>query len=173
MAFNLFGSVAVALAVALVIFFIRRHLFPGLPRWLMPATAGIAMIAFGIWNSYAWYGRVTSYLTDGWVVAHEMTTRSPIEPWTYAVERVEGFAAVNTASVRSNPDHPNVVLAEVATFVRFRDTLTRNLIFDCRRGLVGDPPAALAFDEAGNPAGIEWHQGASAEALVETVCTRG
>lgn len=174
MAFNLFGALAVALAVVLVIYLLRRHFLPGLPGWLMPAAAGVAMVAFAIWNSYAWFDRVTGYLSDGVVVAASETTRSPIEPWTYVVPRVERFAAVDLEGLRRNPEHPDLVLADVWFFARFQDNTQHVFLFDCAAGRMAAPPAELNFDETGAPEGVDWAAASpTTEALVRTVCQRG
>jgi len=174
MLFTLLGSVAVAAATALVMFFLRRHIWRSMPRWFLPASAGFAMIAFSIWNSYAWYGRITSHLADGVVVAATFPTRSPIEPWTYAFPRVQHFIAVNMAERARVAAHPEYVIAELIEFQQFRNVERRVQLFDCRNGRMGRPPAeAPEFDDAGEMIGVDWAPASVGASLIETVCNSG
>lgn len=171
MLFNLFGAISVALATALVLFFLRRHLWRGMPRWLMPALAGLSMISFSIWNSYAWYDRITGHLSEGIVVAATFPTRSPIEPWTYLYPRVQHFVAVDVGQRGQLKGHPEIALAEVIEFQQFQQVRRSLQIFDCRNGRRGAPPAeAPQFDADGNITGINWINEGRADEIVATAC---
>jgi len=171
MLFTLIGAVAVAAATALVMFFVRRHLWRAMPRWVLPAAAGLAMISFSIWNSYAWYDRITGHLTDGVVVAATFPTRSPIEPWTYLFPRVQHFVAVNMADRAQIAAHPEYVLAEVIEFQQFRDVARSVHLFDCRNRRMGRPPAeAPQFDAEGTMTGVDWAPADVGTPLIDTVC---
>ncbi|MCL5779119.1 hypothetical protein M1105_19325 [Limibaculum sp. FT325] len=171
MLYTLLGAVSVSAVSALLVFLVRRHFWHGMPRWIMPATAGLAMIGFSIWNSYAWYGRITSHLADGVVVAATFPTRSPIEPWTYMFPRVQHFIAVNMAGRARLADRPDLVVAEVIEFQQFRNVVRTVHLFDCRGRRMGRLPAEEPrFDDAGDITGIDWAAPSAGAPLVATVC---
>lgn len=171
MLFNLLGSVAVAAVTGLLMFLVRRHFWRTMPRWVLPAAAGLAMIVFSIWNSYAWYGRITDHLSEGVVVAATYPTRSPIEPWTYAFPRVQHFVAVNMAGRTQVAGHPEIVFAEVIEFQQFKPVRRSLQIFDCRTGRMGNPPAEEPqVDAAGTIIGVDWSPSAAGAPIIATAC---
>lgn len=49
-----FGMAGVVLIVGLIL---RRLAGITLPRWAVPASVGLAMLAFAVWNEYSWFAR--------------------------------------------------------------------------------------------------------------------
>ena len=62
------GVIAVGVGTAAFLFAMLHALRKAglaLPRWLLPAGIGLAMIGYSVWNDYAWYDRAVARLPDG------------------------------------------------------------------------------------------------------------
>lgn len=42
-----------------------RLIFKKIPKWLVPAAAGLGMIGFGVFNEYDWYRHTSTRLPGG------------------------------------------------------------------------------------------------------------
>ena len=59
-------------------FFIKR-----LPKWSIPASAGLGMIVFQVYSEYTWFEHTKSLLPATAVVVAEVAETAPYKPWSY------------------------------------------------------------------------------------------
>lgn len=166
---ELIATIFAGLAVAGVVMLIGRASGGRLPKWLAPVAAGLAMIGVTIASEYGWYDRTRAALPEGVLVAETGENRSLYRPWTYAVPYVERFAAIDTATAKSNPALPGQYLSEVYFFGRWAPVSSLAVRLDCtgwRRAVV-TTDAAL---DTGDDSGIDWVSPTQDDGLLNTFC---
>ena len=167
---ELIATFIAGLAAAGIVLLTNRVLGNRFPRWLTPVAAGAVMIATTIYSEYDWFSRTKATLAEGVVVAQTVESKAVYRPWTYMWPYVERFAAVDTASIRTHPQHPGVKLAEVYFFGRWAPINEMMVITDCpgqKRAALAD---AISFDEDGTVDGADWIKVPGEDAILTTVC---
>lgn len=170
MFFELMGTVLAGLAMALLIFAIRRFAPDRIPRWLMPLGAGAAMIAATISSEYGWYDRTSGTMPESFVVAQSIEETAVYRPWTYLAPIRSRFVAVDTASLRTNEALPDQRIVDLYFFGRWSPVHTVPILFDC----AGNRSAALVqdveFAADGTVPGAEWSGMAADDPVLRTAC---
>ncbi|SDZ82282.1 hypothetical protein [Rubrimonas cliftonensis] len=168
MAITLLGAVAVAVLAACVAFIFRR--VTGISaRWIIPASAGAAMLAFTLWNDYSWFGRVADGLPADVTVARTFESSNALQPWSLVAPITTRFQAVNVGGRQRSEVAPRVVRAEVYLVARWQPTFTTLQIFDCARGRRAD--AADATGGEGLPPETAWTEVGLQDALLRAACS--
>ncbi|MDO5657387.1 MAG: hypothetical protein Q4G36_03570 [Paracoccus sp. (in: a-proteobacteria)] len=158
---DIIGTLIVAVGTAATLyaaFHALRKAGRPVPKWVMPAAIGVAMIAYATWNEYSWFNRVTAQLPDRVVVLAEGETRVAFRPWSYLAPMTLRFTALDRAAIREAGG--GVRVAPVMLVERWRDTVTVEHGVDCARGAVqapGEPWVGLPADDP----------------LLRTVCQEG
>ncbi len=164
---TLLGAVAVAILAACVAFIFRRA--TGInARWIIPASAGGAMLAFTLWNDYSWYGRVADGLPADVTVARTFETSNVMQPWSLVAPITTRFQAVNVGGRQRSEASPRVVRAEVFLVARWQPTFTTLQVFDCDLGRRAD--AVDATGEDGLPPDAAWTEVGLEDALLRAAC---
>ncbi len=94
---DLIGVIAAAVGAAAVLYagmHLARKLGLSPAAWLLPAGIGLSMVAYSVWNDYAWFDRAQASLPAGsqvLVVGHDS---QPWAPWTYLFPVETRFAAL-------------------------------------------------------------------------------
>lgn len=168
MALVFLGAIAVGIFAACLAFIIRR--FTGFfPRWIIPASAGLGMLGFTVWNDYTWFGRVLHDLPPEVVVADSFTTANALQPWTHLVAPVTRFRAIDLRTVEPLATAPDIRRAAVFIAARFMPTFVTPQLFDCAREARADgEPATLDAD--GLPPPGAWVPLAPTDPLLRAVC---
>lgn len=154
------GVVAVGIGSAAVLFAALHALRKAgvvLPRWLMPAGIGAAMILYSVWNDYAWYDRAVGRLPDGAQVLLVGHDKQPWAPWTYLAPVAVRFAALDPATISGGDQdirHGQIMLVE-----RRGQTLVVPQDFDCASGRI-------------RQAGADWSKVATDDPAFAMVCDR-
>lgn len=126
-----------------------------LPRWVLPAAAGAAMIAFSIWNEYTWFARVKAQLPPTVEVVLPVAESAPWRPWSYLWPVTGRFLALDTAP--PGPPAPDGLRrAEALVVTRWQPTARVPMVFDCAAGRRADLVEGAALDPAGTLIGGEW-----------------
>ncbi|WP_291727153.1 hypothetical protein [Leisingera sp. F5] len=166
---ELIAVIFAGIAAAGVVMLLGKFLGGRLPRWLAPVAAGLAMIAATITSEYGWYPRTAAALPDGLVVAETVENQSFYRPWTYAVPYVDRFAALDTATMKTHADHPQIYLGELYFFGRWAPVSKLPVWLDC-----GGGRRALAAGDAefsgGLPENLDWVGGGSSDPVLTTAC---
>ena len=131
MLFELFATVVAGFAAAGITLILRRLTGERLPKWLVPAAAGAAMLGFAILSEYSWFVRTSAALPAGFVVVSQSESSAPWRPWTYLKPMTDRFAVVDTNSIRRNEAYPDLRLADTYFFGRWAPVNLRTAVFDC------------------------------------------
>lgn len=161
------GAISVAVLAACVAFIVRR--VTGVSaRWLIPASAGVAMLAFTIWNDYSWFSRIVEGLPEDVVVAETYEQSFVLQPWTLAVPAVNRFQAVDLSRRQFSDAQPDVVRAVVYLMARYQPAFETIQIFDCAGGRRADGSAPSGAD--GLPAAQAWRAVGRDDPLLAAAC---
>lgn len=146
---ELLGVIAVGIGAAAVLFaglHAARKAGLDLPRWLLPAGIGLAMIGYSVWNDYAWFGRAVGRLPADAQVLLVGRDSQPWAPWTYLAPVEVRFAALDPASI-GPAGQGDVLQARIMLVERRGQTLVVPQEFDCAARRVR--PARGDWAEAG------------------------
>lgn len=177
MAIDILAMVAVGVFAALMLFalnhLLRRLRGRALPRWVMPAVVGAAMVGYSVWNEYSWFDRVASRLPDRVVVLNPVASGAPWRPWSYVVPVTTRFMAVDRGSVMRSGANPDLALTEILLVERWKPTARVPVVFDCRAGRRADlfQGGTLAGD--GTLSGAVWVDLPPGDALLQAACNGG
>jgi hypothetical protein len=170
MIFQLLGSLLLGICAAVALMLGYRLAGRRAPRWVLPASAGMAMLGFQVWSDYTWFRRTAAALPAPLTVAAAPTGATPMQPWTYLLPRVERFVAIDPGAIRWNERAPGLRLAELFLVARYMPTLSAMQLFDCTTSRRADAPRGLALDTEGRPAGVEWVPLEAGDPLLRAVC---
>ncbi|MDS9467992.1 hypothetical protein RGQ15_10485 [Paracoccus sp. MBLB3053] len=132
MAWDILGMIAVGIGAAALAFAALHALRKAglaLPRWLLPAAIGLAMLSFTVWNEYSWYSRVRAQLPETVEILQTGTGGKAWRPWAFVVPMVSRFAALDRASLHDTGD--GLQRGQVLFVERWQPTRAVTLDFDC------------------------------------------
>lgn len=164
MAWDIIGMMAVGAGMAALLYaglHALRKAGLTLPRWLLPAGVGLAMLGFTIWNEYSWYSRVTEQLPDTVEVLETGTGGKAWRPWAFVIPMVNRFAAIDRASLIDEAG--GIRRGQVLFVERWQPTRYVTLDFDCQAARV----RAVADGRAS-----DWRPGTDDPAYA-AICERG
>ncbi|MBB93302.1 MAG: hypothetical protein CML68_01655 [Rhodobacteraceae bacterium] len=138
-----------------------------MPRWLIPAMGGLAMICFTVWSEYSWGDRTIEGLPEGVQTVETRSDTYPWKPWTYAFPQVTRVLAVDTSNVQTKDEAPGVKLVDLYLFARWRATATIAQLIDCGTAARAD----VTEDTLADPAAATWQELGEADPLITAVCT--
>jgi hypothetical protein len=174
MLFELIAAVVAAIMVAGIAMTLRWLSRGLLPKWIIPAAAGLGMLSYAIWSEYSWFMRSTATLPAGVEIAWKNEVRSPWRPWTYYKPVVTRFTAVSTGSVQRHPDHPGLVMADIFLSARWQQGAQVKVVFDCannkRADLIGE---SVAIADDGSITGAQWVDVDAQDPTLRIVCRTG
>ena len=176
---NDYISTLAAAFLAVVVVFILNHLsrkFRGrkLPKWVMPAAAGLAMVGYSIWNEYAWFPKIRADLPASVVVVQEVSEAAPWRPWTYLAPLVVRFVAIDTDKI----DHPVAARPELARtdlllVARWRPFAAVPVVYDCDAKARADLIGGGALGGDGTLSGAVWVTLAQDDQGLAAACAKG
>ena len=157
MLFELIAAVSAGFAAGGLVLLINWATGGALPRFALPAAAGLAMLAFAVWSEYSWFERQRVGLPEGFSILSSHAEPSIFRPWTYVAPFANRFTAVNLGSQRRNPAAPGQILADLYRFQRYMPPSKTPVLVDCPQGrsapIIGD----VGFTEDGRIDGAVWH----------------
>lgn len=169
MLWTFIGAIMTAVLAACVAFVVLRLTGRNI-RWVIPTSAGAAMLAFTVWNDYTWFDRTAGALPESFVVTTRRESAHAMQPWTFLWPAVSGFATVDLGSARRHPDHPGLVIADLYLLERFTPTRVAPQMIDCAAAARADLPPDATFDADGRPVGLGWVDLPSDHPLLAAVC---
>lgn len=164
MLFELVGTAVAGLAAAGLMWALNRGLGGRLPRWLIPAAAGLAMLAATISSEYNWYDRTRSNLPEGLEVAQTVQNRAFFRPWTYVHPFVHRFVAVDVPTIKTVDAAKGVQSADLYFFSRWQAPQGVPVLFDC----VGHRQAPLHAGQGIETA--QWADVAADTPVMKRIC---
>lgn len=161
---ELIATFAAGAGAAGIVLLLNRMTRGRLPRWAMPVAAGLAMIGVAVANEATWGGRTVDGLPEGVVVVEEIRERSWYRPWSYVAPPTVRIIALDTRSIRANPDARDIVLVDLYLFARWRPSARVPQLIDCAaEARAGVTEAALA-----DPSKANWRP--AGDRLTEQAC---
>ena len=170
MLFELIGTIVAGVAAALLVWAINRTLKGRLPKWLIPVSAGAAMLAATISSEYSWYDRTVATMPEGMVVAQTIEESTFYRPWTYAAPFISRYVAVDQVSTRTHADHPDQRLVDLVFYGRWTRTAKVPMLFDCAGNRRADVVDGISFSENGAITDAQWFPLAPEDPLLRTAC---
>jgi hypothetical protein len=166
---NDFISMAAAAFLAVICVFIANHLskkFRGhsLPKWMMPAAAGIAMLGYTIYAEYAWFPNMERVLPESTKIAHQIEGRMFYRPWTYLVPLTTRFIALDGVAREGDYARGGIVLIS-----RWGRPVQIPVVFDCVGLRRADLIEGAAFTN-GELTGGGWRDLAPDDPVLQTAC---
>jgi hypothetical protein len=170
MFFELIGTIIAGAAAALFVWALNRPLKGRLPKWLVPAAAGAAMLFAAISSEYSWYARTLTTLPAGIEVAQTVEEKVFYRPWTYARPYVSRFVAVDYANARSHPDIPDQRIVDLFFYGRWARTAQVPMLFDCASGKSADILDGVEFGENGSVTNAVWRELDAGDPILKVAC---
>ena len=149
MLFELIAAVVAGVAVAGFAMSLRWISRGWLPKWIVPATAGIGMISYAIWSEYSWFDRMRNSFPQSVTVTWSNTESAGWRPWSYVRPLTTRFTGVETSTARRHPEQPGQVMVSLILAARWQQTTVIKVVFDCnnhRRADLVDDDVAIAAD---------------------------
>jgi len=162
---ELIAVVFAGLAGAGVMLAITRLAGNRLPKWLIPVAAGAAMLGTTISSEYSWFSRTSANLPEGLEVVQSLENKAVYRPWTYLFPYTDRFVALDQPNVRANQDNPDLFLADLYFFGRWRTVRSVEVMVDCDSGQRADP----ALGDGSPPV---WRDVPADDPIVTGVCER-
>ena len=171
MIFELIAAITAGFACGGIVFGLNKLTGSRLPRWIVPACAGLGMLAFGIWNDYNWFERTVTGAPEGFVVAQHNQNRNIWRPWSFAYPVVSRLVGVYSNSVERNENVPGQLTVVLALAQRFQQTVQVRVLFDCENHRRADLTGAdVTVDENGNYVGLQWFDLPEDDPVLKTAC---
>ncbi len=167
------ATIAMGFAAAGIILLLNKVLRGRLPRWVMPAAAGVAMIGYVIWSEYSWLSRMTNSFPDGVEVASVNYESSFYRPWTYAAPMANRLVAVDTRMTRRNEGLPDLVMTRIVLRGRWEQGADIPVIYDCASARRAELTSDVALAADGSPVGAEWHALPADDPALRIACASG
>src|SRR5690606_12875524 len=71
-----------------------------LPRWIVPAAAGVGILGWQIYMEYSWFERTRARWPEGAVVTEVRKVPACWLPWTFVVPLQMGFSVVDSNQIQ-------------------------------------------------------------------------
>lgn len=170
MLFTFIGTISLGLGVAGTWMLLVKLFRLKAPRWAIPVVAGGAMLVFHVYVEYSWFQRTRGSLPPQVAVVEPLTQRNVLQPWTLIVPQVDRFTAVDRGRLRTHPDQPGYVVAEVAFVARYYPTIRTDQLYDCTQPRRADMLPSTTFAADGMPEDVVWIALEQADAVRAVVC---
>ncbi|WP_170393701.1 hypothetical protein [Ruegeria arenilitoris] len=167
---ELIGTIFAGIAFAGVVMGVNKLTGGRLPRWAAPVAAGLGMIGMTIASEYSWYDRTTETLPEEMEIVQEVKSRAFYRPWTYAVPFVNRFAAIDTASVRTNEQVPDQRLVDMYFFGRWSPISKLPVAVDCATNSRASLADGAEFGDDGQLLNADWLTVNAEDPIVEATC---
>ncbi len=164
------ATIALGLGIAGLVMALNLLLGRRLPRWIVPAAAGLGMILFLVYLEYSWADRAADQLPEGVVVTSKSSQSMWYRPWTYVSPLSLRMIAVDTRRTRTHPDRPELVMTTVVLFERWMPTREIPAVFDCRNRRRADLHAGVEIGEDGSLPGADWYRLEADDRSLQTAC---
>lgn len=162
------ATISAGAGAAGVILALQKLLRLRFPKWLMPAVAGVAMLALTIWLDQSWFARTEVGLGEGKVTALQVEKKQLWRPWTYVFPVTTQFIALDKAGANVNGA---MVETDMYLLARRSESAIVPVIFDClmsrRADLMGLPEGRLDEDSL---SGLDWVVLDQGDKVLRTAC---
>ncbi|OWY03165.1 MULTISPECIES: hypothetical protein [Thioclava] len=172
------STIAAGLLAALVVFLLshlsKRIRGEKLPKWVMPAAIGAALIGYTIWSEYSWFPEMRSEMPDTVVVLQKIDESVPWRPWTYLVPMVTRFMAVDGGKVEHPvAGKPELVETDLLLIGRWQNLQTVPTVYDCKTDSRADLVNGATLSKDGELSGGGWLKLTPDDPGLKAVCAGG
>ena len=150
------AAIALGLGTAGLVMALNFVLGKRLPGWLIPASAGVAMITFMVYMEYSWQPRTEAQLPEGVVVTGISAENMWYRPWTYIKPLSLRMTAIDTRRSRRHVEQPGQVMTTVVLLGRWMPVREIPVVFDCHGNRRADLHAGIDMAEDGQLIGADW-----------------
>jgi len=173
---NDFLTMLAGAALAFLVLFALRHAlrkFLGivLPKWVMPAGVGLAMIGTTIWSEYSWFPRLEAGLPDTAVVLLTGQETAPWRPWTYVAPLTVRAMVLDRAQLRHPA--PEVAETELLLLQRWAPLQRVSVAYDCSAGRRADLFEGARVNADGSLSGADWQPLEAGDEGLRAACLGG
>jgi hypothetical protein len=172
MFFELIGTILAGVAAALFVWALNRTLKGRLPSWLVPISAGAAMLVATVSSEYGWFARTQSNMPEGFVVAQTIEDRQFYRPWTYVKPFVSRFVAVDQMTTRTHPAQPDQRIVDLVFYGRWARTAKIPVLFDCAKNSRADLVDGVEFGANGEVLDAQWQPMDPDAPLLRAACAQ-
>ncbi|QEY58661.1 hypothetical protein FXF61_05535 [Pseudomonas sp. C27(2019)] len=134
MIWHLVAVFSAGLGAAGIAFLLRSISRQRLPKWIIPALAGIGMLGYQIYFEYSWFDHQSSRQPEGAIVTSSQKGEMFWRPWTYIYPMTIAFTVVDT----KNLNVKNIDGFTLVEFIEYRfekkyiDVVThQNYVLNC------------------------------------------
>ncbi|MBR0557948.1 hypothetical protein J5J10_19840 [Ciceribacter sp. L1K23] len=143
-----------------------------LPKWIVPACAGLAMLTYTVWSEYSWYGRMIAGSPPEVVIAWRNETTAPWRPWSYYKPVINRFTAVDKRTIQRNANLPDQVLVDVILASRWQRVARVKVLFDCKANRRADLLTSdIKVEENGAISGATWTDLPADDPVLRAACS--
>ncbi|UOP04369.1 hypothetical protein [Conchiformibius kuhniae] len=142
MLWEFLATLFAGLGAAGVVLLLRPLVRGRMPKWAVPAAAGLGMLGFQVYSEYTWFAHTRAKLPPDTVVVAEVPSAAPYKPWSYVVPQVLQFVAADTANVRTDNSARHVNLYFFERRMRAKVLAVR---VDCATGHYSDPQSGQVW----------------------------
>lgn len=167
------SMVAAGFAAAGIVMGLNRLSGRRLPKWAMPAAAGLAMIGFTIWNEYSWAERNRALYPDTAVVTFENARSDFWRPWTFVAPVTTRMSVLDRGPEAGLPADPGPDMrhAKVYLMERWKTSYGLTVLFDCANARRVDASAEGATEA--DLAAAEWLEIDPEDPALRAACEGG
>lgn len=173
MLFELIAAVVAGVALAGLAMLLRWLSRGLLPKWIVPAMAGVGMLSYAIWSEYSWFDRMNIAL-PGIAVSWKNEQTAFWRPWSYFEPVTTRFTAVDLNGAKRHPAQPGLVMVDILLAARWQPVKPVKVVYDCqnaRRADLIDSSMNIADD--GSLVGAEWIKVEPDDAALKIACSSG
>ncbi|MFL0692768.1 MAG: hypothetical protein ACJLUP_11880 [Agrobacterium tumefaciens] len=173
MLFELIAAVVTGVALAGVAMLLRWISRGLLPKWIVPAMAGLGMLSYSIWSEYSWFDRMNIAL-PGIAVSWKNEQTAFWRPWSYIEPVTTRFTALDVKGAKRHQNQPGLVMVDVLLVARWQPVTPVKVVYDCQNGQRADlvtPEITIADD--GSLQGAEWSKVEPDDAALKIACSAG
>lgn len=99
MIWHLLAAFSAGLAAAGIALILRKISGERIPKWFIPAFAGVGMLAYQINMDYGWYAHKLDKLPSESVIVSSEATGKIWQPWTFVFPLTSAFTVLDTKSL--------------------------------------------------------------------------
>lgn len=173
MALELIAAIVAAFAFAGIALALRKLSRGRLPKWIVPAAAGLGLLGFTVWSEYDWFSRVSAELPEGVIVVHAVPEASPLRPWSYLFPMTSAFVAMDTTATIPHPEAAGLRLVRLFSFARWRGVAEGLMIVDCAGGRQVMVTQGIAVTPEGELTGGDWVTPEDGDGIQQAACEEG
>ena len=166
------AAIALGLGVAGLMMGFRFISGQRLPSFVIPASAGLSMIAMMVYLEYSWADRTIERLPEGIVITGQSVDQMWYRPWTYIKPMTLRLVAIDTRRSRTNDRQPNQVMTTAMLLGRWMPIREIPVVYDCALKQRADLSSEVSFGDDGALINAQWRPLPMNDRALEVACAK-